>query len=563
MGRTPRLAGRLIELEPGRPPGWMGLSTEEQMPHTYTVSIAALLERRFRWSRNDTLLVSDGQRLTGRDLDSLTARAAAAYREMGIRPRDVVCLVGDNTARFYIAYLAVHRIGAVACALHARESEQRISTAMEHVGCRLVITDAGHHALVARANALRSAPAPIVYLDDGNVPSGAVGFSSFLSKAPVPLNLPAVSPEDPATILLSSGSTGTPKAVRHSQRALINHWGNAQYVYGALNAHTRMLQMVGTSFAAWCYTGMPVLHAGGTVVTCSRFDPEEFCRLVQVEAVNLVAGVPTMFRLIDDSISRRYDLSSIRTVGISGEVVQERDLDQIRAWSPQARLQVFYQTSEIGSTAATICAHEDMLERGKLGSVGRPVPNADLRIVDPEGSIDDVVAAGEIGEIVVTGPTLADAYLGDEARTAAKFVDGWWRSGDLGRLDEDGFLYFEGRADNAINTGGIKIYGEEIEEALMSHPLVRQAAVIGVPDAKWGNAVTAFVVTNDTVGEAELLLHCEAQGLASFKRPKRIHLRDQLPVGPTGKLDRGSLRRELSEGPEAAHPHGHPASSRA
>jgi len=520
---------------------------EKFMSHAHAVSIAATLDRRFRWSRNDVLLISDGQRYTGADLESQVGRVARTFLDIGIGPSDVVALIGENTARFYVAYMAVHRIGAVACILHARESEQRISAAMTHVGCKLVVTDAETCSLAERANLLRDTQVPIFFLDDDNAPSGAITYASCLERPATPLALPEVSCDDPAIILLSSGSTGTPKAVLHSQYSLISQWNNARQLYRALNAQTRFLQMLGTSFAAWAYTGLPVINAGGTIVTGRRFDPEEFCRLAQAEAVNVVGVVPTMFRMIDDSIAQKYDLSSVQTVAMSGEMVQDRDVKQALRWSPQARVQVFYTTSEMGPACTSLCCHEDIVERGKIGSVGRPVPNADLRIVDPQGGIEDELPVGVIGEIVITGPAYASGYLGDAARTAKSFVGGWWRSGDLGRLDEDGFLFFEGRADNTINTGGIKVQGEEIEETLMRHPLVRQAAVVGVPDPRWGNAITASVVTTGLVTEEDLLRFCEAEGLVSFKRPKKIHFRNQLPLGPTGKLDRGALKRELLE----------------
>ena len=517
------------------------------MSHAHAVSLAATLERRFRWSQNDVLLISDGQRYTGRDLESLVRLVAKTFLDIGIRPGDVVGMIGENTARFYIAYMAVHRIGAVACALHARESVQRISAAMTHVGCKLVVTDSETLPLVERVNLLRETPIQVFFLDDEGAPSGAVTYASCLERPDTPLALPKISSDDPAIILLSSGSTGTPKAVLHSQYSLLNQWNNARQLYNTLNSQTCFLQMMGTSFAAWAYTGMPVINAGGTIVTGRRFNAEEFCRLVQSENVNVVGAVPTMLRMIDDSIAQRYDLSSLRTVAMSGEVVQERDVKQALKWSPHARVQVFYTTSEMGPTCTTLCSHEDMVERGKIGSVGRPVPNADLRIIDPAGGIDDEVPVGVIGEIITTGPAYASGYFGDDARTAEKFVGGWWRSGDLGQLDEDGFLFFKGRADNTINTGGIKVQGEGIEETLMLHPLVRQAAVVGVPDAKWGNAIAALVVTTEPVTEEELLRFCEAEGLESFKRPKRIHFSKELPLGPTGKLNRGAVKRELSE----------------
>lgn len=165
-----------------------------------------------------------------------------------------------------------------------------------------------------------------------------------------------------------------------------------------------------------------------------------------------------------------------------------------------------------------------------------------MRIIAPEGSFDDVLPTGEIGEICLSGASLAAGYLGDPERTKSRFVDGWWRSGDLGRLDEDGFLFFEGRADNMINTGGIKVYGEEIEAILLAHPGIQMVAVVGRPDEKWGNRVVAHIVASGDLTEEDVLAFCDARGMAGFKKPRELHFHDALPLGPTGKLDRGALK---------------------
>ncbi|MCA8906239.1 MAG: long-chain fatty acid--CoA ligase, partial [Hyphomonas sp.] len=174
---------------------------------------------------------------------------------------------------------------------------------------------------------------------------------------------------------------------------------------------------------------------------------------------------------------------------------------------------------------------------------GRPVPGADVRIIDPDGSLDDILPAGESGEIALYGPTISLGYLDNPELTAQRFVGGWWRSGDLGRLDAEEFLYVEGRTDNTINTGGIKVQGEEVELCLLAHPGVVQAAVIGIPDPKWGKRIEAFVATQAGIKVDELVAHCRSQ-LAAFKVPKNITILDKLPVGTTGKLDRVTLRKE-------------------
>jgi acyl-coenzyme A synthetase/AMP-(fatty) acid ligase len=188
----------------------------------------------------------------------------------------------------------------------------------------------------------------------------------------------------------------------------------------------------------------------------------------------------------------------------------------------------------------------DLMERNKIGASGRPVVGGDVKILIPGGGFDDEAAAGETGEIAVSGPSLSIGYWKDPELTREKFRDGWWRSGDLGRFDEDNYLWVSGRIDNLINSGGIKVSGEEIEHALLSHPAVAQCAVVGQPDALTGQRIEAFLVARGTPPAPDELSRFlrQERHLAGFKIPKAFHWIDEMPTGPTGKLFRRALRAE-------------------
>ena len=257
----------------------------------------------------------------------------------------------------------------------------------------------------------------------------------------------------------------------------------------------------------------------------------------------MAGPVPTMIRMLTPEITSQYDLSSFRMVLCAGEPPSNSDIERVLSWA-DTDIRCLYLASESAPGASTFWELRDRDVKGKPVCAGRPIPGADIRIIDPNGSIDDVLELGEQGEIALSGPTISQGYLNNEALTKAKFSGGWWRSGDLGLLDADGYLFVEGRTDNVINTGGIKVMGEEVENCLIGHPAVQQVAVIGVPDPKWGQRVVAHVVSTAAVSEDELLEFCAQQGLAPFKRPKEFVLRKSLPVGVTGKLDRVTLREE-------------------
>jgi len=201
-----------------------------------------------------------------------------------------------------------------------------------------------------------------------------------------------------------------------------------------------------------------------------------------------------------------------------------------------------YLASEGGCASGVIAGSDILSVQGQAASTGQVVKAGEVRIIDPEGSFNNVLAVGEIGEVALKSASIAAGYFGDEALSQERFQNGWWRSGDLGVIDENGLLYVKGRLDNRINTGGIKVYAEEIEAALLKHPAVQLAAVIGVADEKWGQRIEAhLVVTNETPPDDILAFCLDQELLPKTHLPKTIHFHDALPTGPTGKLYRRGL----------------------
>jgi acyl-CoA synthetase (AMP-forming)/AMP-acid ligase II len=201
-----------------------------------------------------------------------------------------------------------------------------------------------------------------------------------------------------------------------------------------------------------------------------------------------------------------------------------------------------YLASEGGCASGVIAGSDILSVEGQAASTGKPVKDANIRIINPEGSFEDELPAGEIGEIALNSASIAAGYFGDPDMSQDKFSNGWWRSGDLGLIDQNGLLYVKGRLDNRINTGGIKVYAEEVEAALLKHPAVQLAAVVGVDDEKWGQRIEAHLVASEAVDESELVNFCLDQELLPKTHvPKAIHFHDALPTGPTGKLYRRGL----------------------
>ncbi len=488
------------------------------------------------------LIINGPEKYTGEQLNREARSFAQGLLSLGIGKGDTVALMGTATCRFYAAYFAVHKLGAVTCNIHVRESTEFVSRTITKLKARAVIcSEELLPTAVAAVNSLGE-KIPVISLADFFVAGCANTYGIMISQFPSEEPEIEVSPLDMAVIILSSGSTGTPKGVMHSNGNFVRWMRAAPVLFGPVNRFTRFLVIVATSFAAWPFSSIPVLYAGGTLILVDGFTPESFCRAVEREKVTMAGPVPTMIRMLIPEVTERYDLSSFEMMLCAGEPPTASDIERILTWA-DTDIRCLYLASESAPGVATYWDLNDLRRYHKPVCAGRPLPGTELRIVDPDGNIDDEVQAGEKGEIVLRGPTVSTGYLDNPVLTQQRFINGWWRSGDLGRLDEDGYLYVEGRTDNQINSGGIKVQGEEVENCLAQHPAVSQVAVIGVPDPLWGQAIQAHIARRSDVSADELEAFCKSQGLASFKRPKSYEFHASLPLGVTGKLDRVTLRK--------------------
>ena len=239
-----------------------------------------------------------------------------------------------------------------------------------------------------------------------------------------------VSPSDTAVIILSSGSTGTPKGVVHSNANFVRWMRAAPVLFGSFNRYTRCLVIVATSFAAWPYSSIPVIYAGGTIVLVDGFTPESFCEAVEKEKITMAGPVPTMIRMLVPEVTERYDLSSFEMMLCAGEPPSESDIERVLTWA-DTDMRCLYLASESAPGVSTYWELRDQRINGKPVCAGRPLPGAELRIVDPNGGIDDEVEPGEEGEILLRGPTIATGYFRNEELTKHRLVNGWWLSGDL------------------------------------------------------------------------------------------------------------------------------------
>nr|WP_197435034.1 class I adenylate-forming enzyme family protein [Nitratireductor arenosus] len=496
-----------------------------------TRTVGSLFERACRLNSERAFLLENGLRLSGHEAARACAAAAATLSAYAVKPDDTVAFMCGPSVAHTVSFFAAQRLGAVCCCLHVKESDQRAVRTLRVVGPRLVVCDADQAERVRALLAAADASAAVLVADD------------LLSTADEHTQADAVARngDDPAVILLSSGTTGAPKQVLHTQRTVLATAAMATPIYGAEGPEDGVVIPMAPSFAAWLHTVLPFLAIGAKLYFEKAFDAERYVETMDREGLTVAAMVPTLWRAALPAFNARTP-RSLKVAMFSGEPGTPDLVAALKRLAP--RLRSVYLSSE-GGCACGIVADESLLgQPGMAGAAGRVVEGGALRVVDPVSHDMEPLPAGATGEVAIRGPSLSPGYVGEKNRTARAFLTGWWRSGDLGFLDDTGLLHLKGRLDNRINSGGIKVHAEEVEAALLHLAEVRAVAVVGVPDEKWGERIEAHIVPAAPGATAAQLSDAIAHAnlLPKAMRPKTIHIRDALPTGPTGKLYRKALR---------------------
>jgi acyl-CoA synthetase (AMP-forming)/AMP-acid ligase II len=498
--------------------------------------------RSTQWRDGAALFADEGERLSGPEALAASLRLAQAYAAHGAGEGDVVAFLCKSSARHAVAWAAAPLSGRVACNLHVRETGARLGETLAWLDARILVHDADLESEAAAA--IHESGRTIARLSLGGRGGAAASYDDIVAGgAPFDVVGHRPKPGANAAIILSSGTTGRPKGIVHTQASLLETAKGGQLVFGPVTPHDATILFMQPSFAAWAVIMLPFLGGKAKTYFGQVFTPAGFLAAVAREKITMAPLVPTMWRMVFEASPGSYDLSSLKLATISGEPPAPSDIDKLkRLICP--RITAPYLSSEAFTGSPVLAFTEDLSMPDKIGSSARPGVGTDVRILDPAGMAER--PNGESGEISVSGPSLAKGYWKDSAETMRRFVDGWWRSGDLGRIDKDGYVWVEGRIDNIINSGGIKISGEEVEKAILAHPSVVQCAVIGQKDEKFGQRIEAYVVARQPApgaGDIEAWLRAEGK-LASFKIPKAFHFVEALPTGPTGKLYRRGLRGE-------------------
>ena len=463
------------------------------------------------------------------DLNSRVNQLAHALLSMGVRQGDAVALsVGNRIEHLEITF-ATAKIGALAIPLDVKWKALELGSVLAFFRPSMLILqpDCVDEFETAKTMQDLSFLKPVVIAD--------LSYSGLLAGQSIDEPKIEVGEDDPFAVLLTSGTTGFPKGCLSTQRTFVFHCINNAIEKG-LGVHDKAILSSPIYFNAGRSFTMGIIYFGGTMILHERFDAEDVLKTVEREKITYIGAVPTMCeRMLRVLESKKYDTSSLRCLAITGGKVHPSVLEQLRK-NLTPNIYRTYASTDSGQMA--ISKPSDM--EHKPHAAGRPVWCVDLRIVDDR---DRPVKVGEIGEIVCQSPLATEGYYKNPEATSASFRDDWFYTGDLGYFDEEGYLFVAGRKKDMVKSGGISIYPLEIESVIYSHPDILEAAVIGVPDAQWGEAVKAVVVLKpgSSIQGDELLVFCKAR-LAPYKVPKSVEVLNSLPHTEVGKVNKVKLK---------------------
>lgn len=485
------------------------------------------------------LVLSQGKRrLTNQELHERVNALAAGLRELGVGRGDVVALLLYNHLEFLEAVFALNRLGAAFLPLNYRLSPAEWDFILTHSEAVAILTEPEF------ADAV-SAPGLTHRILLGGARPGWLSYEDVLTThAGERVPVAEVAGTDLQRLMYTSGTTSRPKGVRVTHDNVL--FKNLAHIVEFGLGPDDVTLVCGPLYhvGGLDLPGLGTLHAGGSLHVARRFDAAEVVDLIELVRPTNIWLAPSMMNAVlrVPGLLER-DTSSLRFIIGGGEKMPVPLVERIRAAFPTAWFADAYGLTETVSGDTFNDAGHIL---SKVGSVGRPVLHLRVRLVDEH---DNEVPAGELGEITLSGPKVFSGYWRDEEATAKVLRDGWFHTGDIGRLDEDGYLFVEDRKKDMIVSGGENIATPEVERVLYEHPDVVEAAVLGLPHERWGEVPQAFVVRRpgSAVGAQELTAHCRER-LAKFKVPARITFVGELPRTPSGKVLKRDLRTAAANG---------------
>ncbi|MDP6815371.1 MAG: AMP-binding protein [Alphaproteobacteria bacterium] len=507
------------------------------------MTVGATLVRAAATWPEKTALVFEGRRWSFRQWNHEVNRAANAFAARGIGHGDRVAFLSWNLPEQVTGFYGLLKLGAVPVPINYRLAANEVRYIVDDCGARLLVfEEALRDSVMGIKDRLESVEGLILI---GTTPDrDEIRYDDFIAPASDREPAAAPGPDDTAFIMYTSGTTGRPKGVLRSHRAELAGARIMSLECGFRHDDSILNNKPLFHIAQLQLQFLPFVQLGATNVMTRGFDIDETLGLVERERLTCLHGVPTQMVAMMQADLSKYDLGSLRCGFFGGQTLADDVTRKCAALFQDSFLNIYGSTEGLTLTACDYHRHPD-----KLGSVGRAASEMEVRILRP-GAVEagGLAAPGEVGELIARGPSLMTGYFGMPERTEAALKGGWYHSGDAAFADGGGFITVLGRMDHTIITGGENVHPSEVENLLFTHPGIADAAVVGLPSARWGQAVCAAIVRKDPALEAEVLdRFCrDSADLARFKRPRRYFFIDEIPSNSTGKVERDRLKEQLA-----------------
>ena len=497
-------------------------------------------------------IVFDDQRITFGELGERVNRLANGLADLGVGAGDRVAVMQVNCNEHIESYFATAKLDAIFVPINFRARAEELSFMLNDSGVKAIILGQRYQDMLRQVKPELTTLEHQITLE---APADDfVYYEDLIANASDDERFPTADGEDVTIIMFTAGTTGTPKGVMLSHNSFSSYiLANVEPV--DMDVAEKNILTVPLHHIAGVQAVMAAIYGGRTLVLQRQFDEEGWMKLVQDEQVNRAMMVPTMLkRLMDQPSFGSYDLSSLRVITYGAAPMPLEVIKKAIAEFPNTRFINAFGQTETASTITMLPPDAHEIREGdpdydaklkRLGSIGKPLPDVEVRIVDEDGND---VPLGENGEIVARGERLMKGYWNREEATKETLRGGWLYTGDLGYWDDEGYIFLSGRAKDFLKRGGEMIAPEEVEQIIMSHPAVDEAAIIGVPDIEWGERVRAIVVRKPgmELTMEEVVEHCRPR-MAGFKRPEDVIFIDELPRNPMGKVLKRVLREEYPE----------------
>ena len=498
-------------------------------------------------------IVFEGQRSTYMDLADRSNRLANSFTDLGVQKGDRVALIDVNTNQCLEAYFACAKVGAVYVPLNFRARADELSYMLNDSESSVVLVGSRYLPMMEEIKTAVTGLKHVVSLTDPA--EGMLHYQTLIDTASPDEPFTEIDDNDLTILMFTAGTTGVPKGV------MLAHQNFSEYVLNNVtpaepDVEEKNILTVPLYHIAGIQAVMASVYGGRTVVIQRQFDAENWMTLVQNERVDRAMMVPTMLKqLMDNPSFSSFDLSSLKVITYGAAPMPLEVIKRAIQELPGTRfINAFGQTES--AATITMLGPEDHVIEGtpeemetklkRLGSIGKPLPDVEVIVLNDEGN---EATRGEVGEIAAKGARVMKGYWKQQDATSA-IIDpnGFLHTGDLGYQDEAGYIFLAGRAKDIIKRGGEMISPEEVENAILEHSGVEDAAIIGVPDIEWGERVRAVIVPKAgvTVEPGEIIEHCR-QRLASFKKPESVVFADELPRNPMGKILKRVLRDQFNE----------------